>query len=675
MTSVAPRRGPSGRKLRRWRRHDRAGLPVLPGFTIPASAATAVGAASAPTLAVLAEAWSELSTAGSRPLVVRSSSVAEDGTVSSMAGRFTSVLDVRDWESFLAAVGKVLASAGKEAMGVLVQPFLEPAWGGVMFGADPVTGQSDRVVVSAVRGGPDRLVSGQVDGVQFKLSRRGRLGEATEPLPAELRARRTRRQLARLARDVAAVFGSPQDVEWAIDHDGRPVLLQSRPITAVGSKARAGGPVFGPGPVAETFAARLRPLEEDLWVSPLREGLREALRIVGTTPSRKLRASPLVVVVDGWVAADLDLLGVAKRRRSIVNTLDPRPPARRLTAAWRVGRLKVALAALSDDLIDDVDSDLAGLPNPETLSPADLVHVLRRSHQTLLALHGHEVLAGTLLDEDGASTAAAAALRVLAAERRPTAPDSTSSDPVTDEELVARHPVLLSLVPPSIGAPIKLPPPPASSPPAPPAGGEASVRESLRLRIRWIHELTARVAMVLGAELVRRGALATAANVSSLALDEVAALIESSGPLARDLRAAPSEVSPSVPLPAAFRFTDNHDVVPLASDNGIGGRGVGSGRGTGPVHVGVDRPPAPGDVLVVRTLDPALAGVLPTLGGLVAETGSVLSHLAILAREYGVPTVVGFAGATERFQPGSWVIVDGSTGEVSTVDDAEWTAA
>ena len=80
-------------------------------------------------------------------------------------------------------------------------------------------------------------------------------------------------------------------------------------------------------------------------------------------------------------------------------------------------------------------------------------------------------------------------------------------------------------------------------------------------------------------------------------------------------------------------------------------------------------------MLVVRTLDPGLAGVLPTLGGLVAETGSVLSHLAILAREYGVPTVVGFAGATERFQPGSWVLVDGSTGEVSTVDDAEWTAA
>ena len=42
----------------------------------------------------------------------------------------------------------------------------------------------------------------------------------------------------------------------------------------------------------------------------------------------------------------------------------------------------------------------------------------------------------------------------------------------------------------------------------------------------------------------------------------------------------------------------------------------------------------------------------------------MLSHLAILAREYGVPTVVGLAGATERLAEGSWVLVDGTTGDV-----------
>ena len=56
--------------------------------------------------------------------------------------------------------------------------------------------------------------------------------------------------------------------------------------------------------------------------------------------------------------------------------------------------------------------------------------------------------------------------------------------------------------------------------------------------------------------------------------------------------------------------------------------------------------------------------MLPGLGGLVAETGSVLSHLAILAREFGVPTVVGVAGAVDRFPTGTVVTVDGATGAV-----------
>ena len=87
----------------------------------------------------------------------------------------------------------------------------------------------------------------------------------------------------------------------------------------------------------------------------------------------------------------------------------------------------------------------------------------------------------------------------------------------------------------------------------------------------------------------------------------------------------------------------------------------------GAVHHGTGSPPD-GSVLVVRTLDPALAVHLPRLGGLVAETGSVLSHLAILAREYGIPTVVGVAEAVERFEPGAVVLVDGTTGEVVLMD-------
>ena len=71
---------------------------------------------------------------------------------------------------------------------------------------------------------------------------------------------------------------------------------------------------------------------------------------------------------------------------------------------------------------------------------------------------------------------------------------------------------------------------------------------------------------------------------------------------------------------------------------------------------------------MVTHLDPRLATVIPRLGGLVAETGSPLSHLAILAREHGVPTVVGHAGATTRYQEGDLLVVDGSTGTVRVTD-------
>jgi rifampicin phosphotransferase len=698
--------GAKAAALARARAH---GLSVLPGFALTTAAARALeaGAASREHAVALHTAWQGLSDDGRRPLVVRSSSTVEDSESQSMAGMFTSILDVHGWEAFIAAVDQVAQSGGEAPIAVLVQPFLQPAWGGVLFGADPVTGRTDRLVVAAVPGGPDRLVSGQVDGIQFTLSSRGRLRDGGKNLPQPLHARRARRRLVRLARRAAATFAGPQDIEWAMEDTGRLVLLQSRPITAIGDEARAGGPILGPGPVAETFGLPLRSLEEDLWVPPLRDGIREALTFTGATPARKLRRSPVVVTVGGRVAADLELLGLTGGRRSLWSRLDPRPPARRLKAAWRVGRLKVALPALADDLIGDIDADLSSVPAVETLSPTELVRLLRRSRQTLTALHGHEVLAGQLLDDgDTPTTAASAALRLLVEMRN----DGTVVD---DADLVARHPLLLSLLPPTIGGEMRLPPPPASLPTTPShAGGEAavgasgaseyrksssvrasehrdssSVRESLRLRARWVHELTALAALALGRVLVDRGVLASATDVANLRLDELVSLVESGGSLVRNDRAShlrsasalvldlrrPAEPGP--PLPASFRLSADEVVVPVATGRDDDGRGAGGGRRVGRVHVGTDDPPVPGDVLVVRTLDPALASLLPGLGGLVAETGSVLSHLAILAREYGVPTVVSFPGAVDRLAPGSWVVVDGTTGEVSALEAGEWGAA
>ncbi len=73
---------------------------------------------------------------------------------------------------------------------------------------------------------------------------------------------------------------------------------------------------------------------------------------------------------------------------------------------------------------------------------------------------------------------------------------------------------------------------------------------------------------------------------------------------------------------------------------------------------------APGDVLVTRMAGPALGEILPRVAGVVAELGGSTSHLASLARERGIPMVLGALEATRRIPDGSMVAVDGVSGVV-----------
>jgi pyruvate,water dikinase len=73
---------------------------------------------------------------------------------------------------------------------------------------------------------------------------------------------------------------------------------------------------------------------------------------------------------------------------------------------------------------------------------------------------------------------------------------------------------------------------------------------------------------------------------------------------------------------------------------------------------------APGDILVTRVAGPALSQVLPQVAGVVAELGGSTSHLASLARERGIPMVLGVLDATRKIPDGSQVAVDGIAGIV-----------
>ncbi len=72
----------------------------------------------------------------------------------------------------------------------------------------------------------------------------------------------------------------------------------------------------------------------------------------------------------------------------------------------------------------------------------------------------------------------------------------------------------------------------------------------------------------------------------------------------------------------------------------------------------------PGEILVAPSTDPGWTPLFLTAGGLVMEMGGAISHGAVVAREYGIPAVVGVAGATERITTGQQITVDGAAGKI-----------
>jgi rifampicin phosphotransferase len=604
-------------------------------------------------------------------LVARSSSVVEDTAASSMAGQFESIVGIRGYDAFVAAVKTVLdsrerAGAADQPIAVLVQPLIEPKFGGVMFGIDPVSGRTDRRVVSAVWGGPEHLVSGEVDGSRYVLDARNLKVLEFDANDGPTLDRAALRRLVALSEKVAEVFGGPQDVEWAIGQDEQLWLLQSRPVTSE-IRGVPRGPVYGPGPVAETFPSPLTELEEDLWVPPLREAVREAVLLAGAATQADVDASEVVVSVDGHVAIDLKLAGEIPQKRKLLHALNPVPAFRRMRAAWRVGRLRSALPRLAESLIDRTDADLEAVPALSELTGRQLIALLHRSRMILRALHAHEILIGMLTDTGGnRMTGASVALRVLAEARQ---------DGLSDEEILARSPTVLALTAPKVAPAPELPPEATAlhvTTGCAACSDEGIVREALRLRVRWVQEISGRAAWELGVRLTAADDLTEPELVRHVSLEHVESVATKRAVVVPKLVSI-HEHEFGAPLPARFQLSDlGRPIAAQVAPEVGGGTGAGGGTGSGPVTYDADDPPT-GSVLVTTTLSPGLGPLLPRLAGIVSETGSVLSHLAILAREAGVSTVVGYAGAMEDLPEGAVVFVDGDAGRV-TIRDKEPTS-
>ncbi|MCX7622629.1 MAG: phosphoenolpyruvate synthase [Thermomicrobium sp.] len=221
--------------------------------------------------AAVAGAYAELGQGEPIAVAVRSSAVAEDSQQASFAGQQETFLDVRGvdavldriracWASFFSPRALFYrarkGSLDDLAFAVVVQQLVIPDKAGVLFTADPVQRRRDVLVVEAVWGFGESLVSGEAIPDHYELERAsGRILRAIVPVKrtmlvraadgglreqgvpenlqrARVLADRELALLRELAEHVEAFFGVPQDVEWAIAGDEL-FVLQSRPITTL----------------------------------------------------------------------------------------------------------------------------------------------------------------------------------------------------------------------------------------------------------------------------------------------------------------------------------------------------------------------------------------------------------------------------------------------------------
>lgn len=169
---------------------------------------------------------------------VRSSALAEDSTQASFGGQFETELDV-DFNSLYQAILKIHESrmsdrvkAYSEAKGitfehevaVVVQELIHSDFSGVLFTGDPVSGDRNHMVGNYAHGLGDRLVSGEVDAIEFRFEKpKGKYDGPPE-------FRKFAAQLYKLGMKIERELGLPQDIEFAISK-GKVYILQSRPIT------------------------------------------------------------------------------------------------------------------------------------------------------------------------------------------------------------------------------------------------------------------------------------------------------------------------------------------------------------------------------------------------------------------------------------------------------------
>jgi len=713
-----------GAKAANLGRLAREGLPVPPGLVVTPAAVERWKEARTHLL----EAAAEL---GAAEFAVRSSGTAEDLEGASFAGQYETILGVpleglpeavrRVFDSadasrvsaYREARGEASAGSGGPRMAVLVQAMVEADSSGVAFTANPVTGERGEVVLTAVRGLGERLVSGDAVGDEWVV--RGEDATLQRESEGTLDAGRAL-EVAGLARRVGAHFGPPQDVEWAIS-DGVLYLLQARPMTALPEPVEWEPP--RPGywmrnfRLGEWLPEAMTPLFADWLLVLIEEGYLGGLR------SAAGAAVPFgYAQVNGWYYTALPEVSPRLLARALLqsrgrmvpfmwNALirvnnDPvaadRAVLRRLAEGWtnellpRYWRLVVsakermgsATPAELASIVDEVGTtageylfSLAIVGGSAWKMEAALAKFFRRNlseevdfgPQVLLrGLPGtdtrtplHAVQSGdwyrpTLgeLGISGEGPEGRERQREIAAERE--AAEGACRSALADRsKLLSQFDALLKV-----------------------AQRYAVLRERQARDFTLGWPLLRSCALRLGKGLAARGVIAAAEDVFFLTRAELDGRGDSSEKVADRRRTWERQRRLVAPLdlgtpPRAIRTlvhgaAEAARTKPVPPDAILVGEPASPGRASGAVRI-VRGPEdfggfRDGEVLVARLTAPAWTPLFGRAAAVVTDGGTLAAHASLVAREHGIPAVVGTGDATLRLRDGRAVTVDGGAGTV-----------
>lgn len=205
--------------------------------------------------------------------------------------------------------------------------------------------------------------------------------------------------------------------------------------------------------------------------------------------------------------------------------------------------------------------------------------------------------------------------------------------------------------------------------------GLIGARETPKFTIIRAFGLLRTALLASGRDLVDAGALDAADDVVFLDVDELAGAFGRSD--LRDVVAQRRVVRERekrrarVPLVMVSDGRTFHEGIPDATGADLVGAGVSPGVVEGLVRVVHDPRTSelsPGEILVCRGTDPAWTPLFLTASGLVTEVGGMMTHGSVVAREYGIPAVVGVGGATQLLADGQRIRLDGTAGTVTFLD-------